>query len=75
MAFGIGTPPPPTYVSGDLNKDGKVNIYDVSILLSKWGSVVSADLTECDINSGPGNVSQGKIDLFDANKIMANWLP
>lgn len=71
-----GSPAPsPVYAAGDLNKDGKVNIYDVSILLSKWGSVNAADLTDCDINAGPGNISQGKIDLFDANKIMANWLP
>lgn len=56
-------------------RDGKINIYDVSRMFSKWGSTNAADLQECDINAGPGNISQSRIDLFDANKIMANWLP
>jgi hypothetical protein len=68
-------PPPPTYTPGDLNKDGKVNIFDVSILLSKWASILAVDLAEADINAGPNNISQGKIDLYDANKLMANWRP
>ncbi|MFH1423351.1 MAG: DUF4838 domain-containing protein [Candidatus Nealsonbacteria bacterium] len=70
-----GAPTPPVYVAGDLNKDGKVNLFDISILLSKWGSIVSADLQECDINAGPSNISQGKIDLYDANLLMRNWQP
>lgn len=56
-------------------RDGKVNIYDTSRILSKWGSIVAADLAECDINAGPDNLSQSKIDLYDANLIMRNWLP
>jgi len=60
-------------ITGDLNKDGKVDIYDVSRLLSKWGSTALADLAEVDINAGPNNVSANKIDLYDANKMMVNW--
>jgi len=65
--------PPPTYTPGDLNRDGKVDLYDVSILLSRWGSTNPTDLAEADINAGPNNVSQGKIDLYDANVLMRNW--
>ncbi len=54
-------------------RDGKIDINDVSRLLSKWGSTDPADLAEIDINPGPADVSKGKIDLYDANKIMANW--
>ena len=56
-------------------RDGKIDIFDVSRLLSKWGSTNASDLAEADINAGPKNVSQGKIDLYDVNKMMANWLP
>lgn len=37
-----------TGVMGDLNNDGNVNIFDMSILLSKWGT---ADAI-ADLNSG-----------------------
>ncbi len=56
-------------------RDGKVDVYDVSRILSKWGSTSASDLAEADINAGPGGISSGKIDLYDANKLMANWRP
>ncbi|MFH1423815.1 MAG: DUF4838 domain-containing protein [Candidatus Nealsonbacteria bacterium] len=61
--------------SAEQKRDGKVNLYDFSRMFSKWKSIVAADLQECDINAGPGNISQGKIDLYDANRLMTNWLP
>jgi hypothetical protein len=61
--------------AAEQKRDGKINIFDVSRMLSKWGSTASTDLLEVDINAGPGNLSQGKIDIFDANKLMANWTP
>jgi len=64
-----------TFILGDFNHDGKVNILDVSILLSKWGSTNATDLQLCDINVGPSNTSQNKIDIYDANLMMKNWLP
>jgi len=59
--------------SSEQKRDGKVDVFDVSRLLSKWHSTDLQDLLEADINSGPNNISQGKIDLFDANRLMANW--
>ena len=64
-----------TNESSEQRRDGRIDIYDVSRLLSKWGSAQAADLQELDINAGPGNVSQGKIDLYDANLMMRNWQP
>ncbi len=67
-------PPPPTLKSrGDLDGDGKIGILDITRLFTKWGSTVLADLAEADINPGPGGVSLGRIDIYDANKLMANW--
>ena len=54
-------------------RDAKIDIYDASRLLTKWGSTASADLAEADINPGPAGVSHGSIDIYDANKLMANW--
>lgn len=59
--------------STEQKRDGIIDIFDVSRLLSKWGSTNSTDLLEADINAGPNNISQGKIDIFDANRLMANW--
>jgi len=56
-------------------RDGKVDIYDLSRLMSKWNSTNASDLAEADINAGPGGISSGKIDLYDANRMMVNWLP
>jgi len=54
-------------------RDGKIDLYDVSRMLSKWGSTQAADLQDADISSGPNNISQNKIDLYDANLMMRNW--
>ena len=56
-------------------RDGKIDIHDVSRLLSKWNSTLPQDLLEADINPGPNNISLGIIGTFDANKLMANWTP
>jgi hypothetical protein len=53
------TPPKP----GDLNGDGKVNITDLSNLLSNWGKTgVPADLN-----------SSGKVDITDLSILLKNW--
>ncbi|OHA61943.1 MAG: hypothetical protein A2109_00010 [Candidatus Wildermuthbacteria bacterium GWA1_49_26] len=57
---------------GDLTRDGKVSILDVSLLLSRWNSILQADLDVADVN-GPQGLPDGKIDIYDANKMMANW--
>lgn len=70
----IATPPPtptptptpnpnPTPKTGDLNNDGKVNITDLSILLSDWGKPdVQADLN-----------NSGKVDIADLSILLSNW--
>ncbi len=53
---------PPTK-PGDINGDGVVNIFDASILASRWGT---AD-PDADLN---GN---GVVDIFDASIMATNW--
>jgi hypothetical protein len=48
---------------GDLNGDGKVDIFDLSILLSNWGSTGGV----ADINK------DGKVDIFDLSVLLSNW--
>jgi hypothetical protein len=48
---------------GDLNNDGKVDIYDLSIILSNWKkSVAQYDLS--------GN---GLVDIYDLSIVLSNW--
>ncbi len=56
-------------------KDGVVDAFDVSRMLTKWDSTNLEDLAEADINPGLSGISAGKVDIFDANKLMANWTP
>ena len=60
---GGGGTPLPTYAKGDLNKDGKVNIFDLSILLSNWGKNVSAYELGGDTT----------INIFDLSVMLSNW--
>jgi len=48
---------------GDANKDGKVDIFDLSILLTHWQTVYPA----ADFN---GN---GTVDIFDLSILLTNW--
>jgi hypothetical protein len=59
------TPPPPTGKLGDLNADTKVDIFDLSILLSNWsktGSGVTGDLN-----------NDSKVDVFDLSILLSKW--
>lgn len=58
------TPPPTTPPKkGDLNSDNKVNITDLSILLSNWGKTgVPADLN-----------NSGKVDITDMSILLSSW--
>ncbi|MDO8336412.1 MAG: Ig-like domain-containing protein [Candidatus Saccharibacteria bacterium] len=49
---------------GDLNNDGKVNIFDASTLFSNWNSTTTPayDLSH-----------NGKVDIFDASILFSNW--
>jgi hypothetical protein len=47
----------------DLNGDSKVNISDLSILLTNWGST-----------SGPADINKsGKVDISDLSILLSKW--
>lgn len=48
---------------GDINNDGQVNIFDLSILLSSWNT---SDAT-ADINN------DGIVNIFDLSILLSNW--
>jgi hypothetical protein len=57
-----GTPDPVTKI-GDINKDGKIDIFDLSILLGRWGgSDQSADLN-----------NDGTVNVFDLSILLSKW--
>lgn len=60
---GIVTPTPtPSATGSDLNADGKVNVFDLSILLSNWGK------------SGKGDIdNSGVVNIFDLSKLLTSW--
>lgn len=51
---------------GDLNKDGKVNVTDLSILLSNWGKTTFSP-PEADING------DGKVNVTDLSILLSRW--
>ena len=50
-------------VVGDINGDGQVNIFDLSILLSKW----STNYAPADLNS------DGTVNIFDLSILLSHW--
>jgi beta-mannanase len=50
---------------GDINKDGKIDIFDLSTLLSNWGATGGA----ADINQ------DGSINIFDLSILLSHWSP
>ncbi|HET9721518.1 MAG TPA: dockerin type I domain-containing protein [Candidatus Saccharimonadales bacterium] len=48
---------------GDLNSDGHVNITDLSIMLSNWGTTNST----CDLNTN------GSVDIFDLSILLSHF--
>ncbi|MCL5411299.1 MAG: IPT/TIG domain-containing protein [Patescibacteria group bacterium] len=57
--------PAPTKPTSDLNKDGKVNVFDLSILLRKWNR--TSDVADVDLNS------DGKVNVFDLSILLRSW--
>jgi subtilisin family serine protease len=53
----------PPGTTGDLNGDGVVNIFDLSILLSNWGTSDPI----ADINN------DGTVNIFDLSILLSNW--
>lgn len=66
MAFvGVGESPNPDFSNrADINKDGKVNLIDFSIMLTFWGSDENPD---ADINS------DNTVNLADFSILLFNW--
>lgn len=58
-------------VVGDINKDGSVNVFDLSLLLSSFGSNTSACVTApsytCDLNS------DNTINVFDLSILLSHY--
>jgi hypothetical protein len=63
----ITTPKPPTGTPkgklGDLNGDGRVNIFDLSILLTRYKTTSKL----ADLNNS------GKVDIFDLSILLSRW--
>ena len=49
---------------GDVNGDGKVDGFDLGLLLAQWGTAGSADFNH-----------DGTVDGFDLGTLLANWAP
>jgi len=60
------TPPTACTADADFNDDGKVDIFDLSILSSNWGSTTASDTT------GDANCDS-VVDIFDLNILTINW--
>lgn len=64
LLVGVGEgPTPDTSMAADINKDGKVNLVDFSIMLTSWGGVNP----DVDINA------DGVINLSDFSIMLFNW--
>ncbi|HVX24297.1 MAG TPA: Ig-like domain-containing protein [Candidatus Saccharimonadales bacterium] len=60
VTVNVNNPPPP--LSGDLNDDHKVNIYDLSILLSHWNKAGAGDFNK-----------NGRVDIFDLSTLLSHY--
>lgn len=65
--YGVGGPSASTGSNSDLNRDGKVNLTDFSILLFWWN-------TDGGDSNPPADISQdGKVNLTDFSILLFNW--
>jgi hypothetical protein len=53
-----------TPLVGDVNGDGKVDGFDLGLLLSQWGTAGAADFN-----------GDGTVDGFDLGALLSNWTP
>src|SRR5438045_29404 len=51
-----------TALPSDVNNDGKVDVFDLSKVLTDWGKTGASDVN--------GN---GKVDIFDLSLVLSNW--
>jgi parallel beta-helix repeat protein len=59
--------PTPSPKAGDLNGDGKVDIYDYNIMLADFGKTGSPGWIPADI------IKDGKVDIYDYNVLVGNF--
>lgn len=58
---------PPATKTGDLNSDNKIDVLDLSILLSNWNPIGTTNSVVADINK------DGKVDVLDLSVLLSNW--
>lgn len=58
------TSTPITQKTGDINNDGKIDVQDLSYMLSRWGT---NDNPVADLNH------DGTINIFDLSMLLSNW--
>ncbi len=66
LNYGVGERATPT-INADLNRDGRVNLTDFSILLFWWGTDGGASNPPADINQ------DGRVNLTDFSILLFNW--
>ncbi len=58
-------------LTGDINNDGTVNVFDLSLLLSSYGQATTTCSTApsdtCDLNA------DGHVNVFDLSILLSNW--
>lgn len=59
--------PTPTTKPGDLNGDGKIDIFDYNAIVSDFGKTGSPGFSPADIDKN------GKVDIFDYNELVGNF--
>ncbi len=62
---GGGGGPMITYILGNINKDGKVDVLDLAILFTNWGA--SPTNANADVNK------DGVVNIIDFSILMVNW--
>ncbi len=67
LSFYVGAGPTGEISSSDLNKDGKINLIDFSILIFWWGTNGGNSSPRADINAN------GKVGLEDFSILLFNW--
>jgi cysteine-rich repeat protein len=67
VGFGVGAGTAVVAGSSDLNRDGKVNLIDFSILIFWWGTPGGSSNPPADINNN------GKVGLEDFSILLFNW--
>jgi hypothetical protein len=72
LAALAGSPTPtstPVVSIGDVNNDGHVNVFDLSLLLSHWTLVVVSPKPVGDLNN------DGLVNVFDLSMLLSHWSP